>query len=119
MRMSKVIVFGLLGVTAAVIAATMWRGECVNGTVADSEAACRAAGLPEKVCREAFARADALARATGPLHNTRGACEVRYPTCLEASHAAGWVPRPAGYCIVADRATGGVGRLTPVYRVRE
>ncbi|CUU42373.1 hypothetical protein BVIRIDIS_13820 [Blastochloris viridis] len=101
-----------------VIAFGMWRGECLGGSVVASEQACAAAGLPPGVCRMAFVQADKVARSSGPLYNDQARCEERYSACLEARPATGWVPRPAGFCVVPDRS-GGVGRLTAVYRVRE
>ena len=118
MRIVKFLVVGLFALTGVVIAVAMWRGECLGGVVADSEAACIDAGLAPGVCRMAFLRTDDVARGSGPLYNERTPCEDRYPVCIEARPATGWVPRPAGFCIVPDRA-GGVGRLTAVYRVRE
>ncbi|KAA5601662.1 DUF1190 domain-containing protein [Blastochloris sulfoviridis] len=118
MRIIRFLVLALIAFTGVVIAVAMWRGECVGGTVVASEAACVAAGLAPDVCRMAFLRADDVARGAGPLYNERTPCEDRYPVCIEARPATGWVPRPAGFCIVPDRS-GGVGRLTSVYRVRE
>lgn len=118
MRITKFLVLALIALTGVVIAFGMWQGECLGGAVAESEAACLKSGLPPGVCRMAFVQAEDVARSSGPLYNDRALCEARYPACLEARRATGWVPRPAGFCIVPDRA-GGVGRLTAVYRVRE
>jgi uncharacterized protein YgiB involved in biofilm formation len=118
LRIAKFLVLALIAGTGVVIAFGMWRGECLGGSVVASEEACVASGLPPGVCRMAFVQAEDVARSSGPLYNDRALCEERYPACLEARHATGWVPRPAGFCVVPDRS-GGLGRFTAVYRVRE
>lgn len=115
MRLGKLLVLGFIAAVGVVIVAVMWRGDCLGGATVADEAACRAAGMPAALCREAFARADAVARSEGPIHHDRGRCEERYRTCLEATHAIGWVPKPAAFCIVAT-ADGKLGRMTSVYR---
>ena len=110
------IVLLLIAAVAAGMGYLFMQPVCAGGAVVRDEAQCRAtAGFDAAFCRDAFGKAPAIARASGPSYSQRNDCDTQWPVCAE--HAGGWGPRPAAWCLVRDRA-GLAKRIEPQYDKR-
>jgi uncharacterized protein YgiB involved in biofilm formation len=100
---------GLMGYLAFV-------GECPGGSVVRSEQHCeQSRGFSQELCRQVFARANAVGRSAGTVYIDRDECFRVFGNCLNhASIVGGYVPQPAGFCVKANG--GALHSMTPVYR---
>lgn len=107
------LIFLLVGLAGAFMAYMFARPACAGGALARDEAQCRTiAGFDAAFCRDAFARAPAIARVSGPSYPERADCDNQWPVCVE--HAGGWGPKPASWCLAREGA-GMARRIEPQY----
>jgi uncharacterized protein YgiB involved in biofilm formation len=113
----KYIVFSIILGVAGLMAFWWFRGECPGGRVVTSIETCRTAqGFEPAFCAEVFRRAVTVARTSSTVYTDQMACRNDYGDCLpHATNRAGFVPRPAGFCVSAD-SDGRIATMEPVYR---
>jgi uncharacterized protein YgiB involved in biofilm formation len=113
-RLKPLVVIVIVGVAGLMgyLAAT---GECPHGVAVFSEEGCLRDGrLAPALCREAFARADAVARQSNTIYPHEWRCLQDFDRCLRSTITQGFTPVPAGFCL---RAEGGqLVAQTPLYR---
>jgi len=107
------LVFLFIGAVSAFMAYRALQPACAGGALVRDEAACReVAGFDSGFCRDAFERAPAIARVSGPAFAERGDCDTQWGVCVD--HAGGWGPKPAAWCLA--REGGGLAtRIVPQY----
>ena len=112
--MIRAVVILIIAGIAGVMAYLAFIGECVGGTVVNSEAHC-VESLPQTLCRAVFAQARDVAQRSDSVYTDPVACAVQFGPCLpHATILSGYVPVPAGFCIKASGAT--LTAMTPIYR---
>ena len=87
---------------------------CEGGRVVASEDECRAVAIFDRdFCQKAWSRTAAIASVSGPSYKTRTECDDDWPVCIDRE-PAGFVPKPAGWCLVRG-ASGEPTRTEPQY----
>jgi len=109
------VIFFFLGVIAAALGWFAFNGECKNGTVFESEAACRAAaGFDAAFCRDSFRKAHVKATVDYAPYRTQDECLQKFPICVaHGVIVGGFVPLPKATCVLRDEK--GLVDGSPVY----
>jgi uncharacterized protein YgiB involved in biofilm formation len=112
----RFVVLAFIAMAAIFMAYQFFQPTCPGGALVRDEADCRSVrDFDVAFCRDAFARAPAIARVSGPSYPQRGDCDTQWAVCVD--HAGGWGPRPSGWCL-ARAGTGMAKRIEPQYADR-
>jgi uncharacterized protein YgiB involved in biofilm formation len=100
---------------AGLILYLAFTGECPGGTVLRTLESC-----PEKLgpiaCQQVRSRAKEVAQSAGTVYMDPVQCSVDFGPCLNhATIIGGYVPAPAGFCVLRLKG-GSVVDISPLYR---